>query len=156
MNMNDRAEKYLQAFHDGEEFPGGLAFRKALLQVKLDYTVESLSRIDRLLDQIRTKLRPEYGEFIDEPQNQNFLFLLCFYVGKVAACNSNQVITWYDYEGMIRKIPDNGAMFPQCFETAITCILNKRGFFVPLSSICSRLFDESVDKSVRFSAEGFM
>jgi hypothetical protein len=47
-------------------------------------------------------------------------------------------------------------MFPRCFATSITCLLQKRGFFVPLLAIEDRLFTEPPEKSVRFSAEGFM
>jgi len=34
----------------------------------------------------------------------------------------------------------------------VTCILERKGFFVPLVSICTRLFVDPPDKSVRFSA----
>lgn len=156
MDMNQRALYYLEALDRNSEIPGGLSFRTALAQSKLDYSVESLDRVDYLLDQIHSRFQPQYGVFFEPQQNQNFLFLLCFYVGTVMSKNSEQSIKWLDYDEMLREIPDNGAMFPRRFETAITCILSRRGFFVPLSSICSRLFDDPVDKSVRFSAEGFM
>jgi hypothetical protein len=153
---NELAAKYLQAFADSEEFPGGLSFRSELTRSRLDFTRASLERIDILLDQIRTSEKPNYDVFLEEHANQNFLYLLCFYVGTTMSRCSDQRIAWLDYDEMIRRIPDNGAMFPRCFATSITCILERRGFFVPLASIVDRLFFEPPQKSVKFSAEGFM
>ena len=148
--------KYLQAFADGEAFPGGLAHREALQRLKLDYSRDSLERIDGLLDRIRASHRLSYGAFLNLQSNQNFLYLLCFYVGATIAQCSGQTIEWLDYEQMRRRIPGNEIMFPRCFATSITCLLQNRGFFVPLISIEDRLFNDMPEKSVRFSAEGFM
>lgn len=156
MDMTDRAFYYPDALARNSEVPGGLSFRSALAQSNLDYSVESLDRFDYLLDQIRTRLQPHYSDFLEPQPNQNFLFLLRFYVGTAMARRSEQEIRWLDYDEMLKAIPDNGAMFPRCFETAVTCILSRRGFFVALSSICGRLFDDLTEKSVQFSAEGFI
>ena len=152
--MNMRARMYLEAFFSQAEFPGGLSFRKALNQCSLDGTLESLDRVDSLLDQIRTKLKPQFNSFLDEAANQNFLYLLCFYVGSVIAKKSGKDVRWLSYQDMLREIPDDmqKRMFPECFQTSATCI-TAASFFVPLHSITSRLFDEITTKSVRASAE---
>ena len=149
-----RARMYLEAFFSQAEFPGGLSFRKALNQCSLDGTLESLDRVDSLLDQIRTKLKPQFNSFLDEAANQNFLYLLCFYVGSVIAKKSGKDVRWLSYQDMLREIPDDmqKRMFPECFQTSATCI-TAGSFFVPLHSITSRLFDEITTKSVRASAE---
>ena len=156
MTPDDMSAKYLQAFAEDEAFPGGLAHREALQRLKLDFSRESLARIDTLLDRIRASHALNYGTFLNLQSNQNFLHLLCFYVGATIAQCSQQAIEWMDYEQMRRRIPGNEAMFPRSFATSITCVLQKRGFFVPLSSIEDRLFGDPPEKSVRFSAEGFM
>ena len=156
MTPNALSAKYLQAFADKEEFPGGLSFRGELANSDLDFTRASLGRIDALLDQIRNSQKLVYAAFVNEQSNQNFLYLLCFYVGTTISRCSGQRIVWLHYDDMLRHIPDNAAMFPRCFATSITCILEKRGFFVPLASIENRLFGEPPDKSVKFSAEGFI
>ncbi len=69
---------YLNAFFSNAEFPGGISFRTALNKSNLDVTWESLDRVDYLLDQIRGKIKPEFGPFLNEPANQNFLYFLCF------------------------------------------------------------------------------
>ena len=70
MDMNARARMYLSAFFTNSEFPGGLAFRTALNQCQLDGTMDSLDRVDQLLDQIRVKLKPAFNSFLDSPQDQ--------------------------------------------------------------------------------------
>lgn len=156
MSLNDTANEYLAAFRAGAPFPGGLAFSTALAQSRLDGTVESLDRIDHLLDRIRERVKPEFGAFLEAPANQNFLYLLCFYVGYVAASCTDQRIAWLTYAEMIEAIPGNGAMFPDCFATSATCILEKSGFYAPMSVIQERLFTDPPEKSVAFSASGAM
>jgi hypothetical protein len=156
MPINELATKYLETFERNEDFPDGISFRKALVQSNLDYSRESLSRIDNLLDQIRTKVKPNYSEFIQDYANQSFLYLLAFYVGTVTAMQSKNKIDWYNYNEMIAVIPDNKPLVPECFTSSITCIIHNKAFFIPLSSIIDRLFEEYPSKSVLFSAEGFM
>lgn len=159
MPLNHIADRYLDAFDKHGEFDGGLSFRTALSQSNLDYSVESLKRVDHLLDQVRTRLRPDPQQFLDPQPNQNFLYLLAFYVGAVVARATGSSIIWLGYDEMIRRMPDNEPFFPRCFATSISCILSggtKGGFFVPLSSITEMLFDEDPGKSVSFSAGAFI
>jgi hypothetical protein len=159
MPLNNIAEHYLGAFEKQEEFDGGLAFREALTHSKLDYSIESLERVDQLLNQMRTKLRPTPQEFFDPQPNQNCLYLLAFYVGTVVARATGSSIIWLGYDEMIQRIPDNEPFFPRCFATSLTCILHggtNGGFFAPLSPITEVLFEEQPEKSVAFSAGAFM
>ncbi|WP_426171422.1 hypothetical protein [Pseudoduganella sp. R-34] len=152
MDMNDQAQMYLNAFFTKAEIPGGLSFSTALGQSNLDGSLESLDRVDHLLDQIRIKFKPDFDSFLDKHANQNFLYLLAFYMGHVITRSTGGAVKWLSYEDMLREIPDNRAMFPECFQTSVTCITPAM-FFVPLYSITSRLFDEVTTKSVRMSAE---
>ena len=160
MPITDIANMYLEAFHNGEEPDGGLSFKKALGQSRLDYSKESLSRVDVLLDQIRVRIKPEYNDFIADQANVNFLYLLAFYIGKVVALETGSKIEWYGYDEMISRIPSNRDFFPNCFGTSVTCILSggksNGGFFVPLAAVETRLYDDEPDKSVAFSAGAFM
>lgn len=156
MPINQVARLHLETFAKNEPFPGGLSFRKAMMQSALDYTLESLSRVDYLLDQIRTRIKPDESKFWDTQDNQNFANFLCFYVGSTVARVSRQKIVWYEYGEMIELMPENALTYPACFATHITCVLERKGFFVPLSAIQVRLFDEPPGKSVRASAEPFI
>lgn len=155
MDMNTRARLYLETFATGGEIQGGLSFRTGLKQSNLDGSWESLDRVDYLLDQIRIRMKPAFAEYLDSQAHQNFLYLLCFYVGHVIEKQTGKPVKWLSYEDMIREIPDNGTMFPPCFQTSVTCI-TPAAFFVPLRSITCRLFEELGEydsKSVRYSAE---
>jgi hypothetical protein len=156
MDMDALSQTYLAPLNAGVGYPEEVGYSYLLNDTRLDFSVESLSYVDLLLDSIRSTEKPEFGAFISTQENQTFLFILGFYVGAVIARNSDQSIRWFDYDAMLKAIPDNAVMFPKVFHTTITCQLSRAGFFVPLSSVCSRLFEEPVDKSVRFSAEGFM
>lgn len=155
MPINDIAQQHLDALINRLPFPGGIAFRKELDAANLNFTMQSLTRVDALLDGIRTRSRPSFNAFLERDDNQNFLHALCFYTGATVALTSKQSIDWFPYDEMIALFPDNAAMFPSCFATHISCLLSRGGFFIPLSSIQERLFDEPPGKSVKFSAEMF-
>lgn len=156
MPANDLAAQYLHTFAANGDFPGGLACRTALAQARLDFTPASLERIDLLLRQMRTQLRPQYGAFIDSQENQNFLYLLCFYVGAVVHRYTREDFAWYSY-GELKQVapPAFLADYPECFGSSMMCMLKDSGTFLPLSSILGVLFEDE-DRSVMASAEKFM
>jgi hypothetical protein len=160
MKMSQVAEKYLSAFHGGEEIPGGLSYQKALGQCKLDGSMESLKRIDMLLDQLREKQRLEFDAFLKNPGSQNFLYVLCFYVGTTVAKNSGATIQWLAYAEAVAQEPSLSNVWPRAFETSVICNLLKPAGnvkqFLPLVPIVVRLFEGPEEKSVWFSASGFL
>ena len=160
MPINHIAALYLEAFETGAEFDGGLSYRDALERSDLDFSVESLTRIDALLDHIRTRIGPRPDRFIERQENVNFLYFLAFYVGEVVAHATQSAIAWYQYDEMLSVIPDNAVLFPRCFGSSLTCVFSggrtPGGFFVPLAAIEERLYVSPPSKSVAFSAGTFM
>lgn len=157
MPANQMAEHYLHTFSTNGDFPGGLAFRKALGQATLDFTPESLGRIDLLLRQIRRQLRPQYAEFMDKQENQNFLYLLCFYVGAVVYRYTREDFAWYSYEELKQVAPPEFLEeYPEALASSMICMLKESGTFLPLSSILDLLFDDDSERSVLASAAQFM
>ena len=157
MPANDLAEQYLHTFSSDGAFPGGLAFREALRQARLDFTPDSLQRVDLLLRRIRQEQRPDYADFIDKNENQNFLYLLCFYVGAVVYRYTREGFAWYPYEELKQVAPPAFmADYPEAFATSMVCMLQDSGTFLPLSSILDLLFDDDSERSVMASAEKFM
>lgn len=158
--INAVADQYLRAFRENAEFEGGLNFRRALTQSKLDFSVGSLERVDTLLDQIRARFAPEPDQFIADQRNVNFLYLLAFYVGEVVVRANGAAIEWLQYDEMIERIPSNRDFFPYCFGSSVTCILSwgteDGAFFAPLASIEERLYEAEPTKSVAFSAGAFL
>lgn len=157
MPVTALAQRYLAAYHSGEEVPGGLAFRKAVDQASLDYTPESLGRLDRLLLQIREKLQPTFDDFIAKQENQNFLYLLCFYAGAVVARYTGKPCEWYPHAELVNLLPPEAvADYPECFATSMICVYGGDTFFVPLASMQEILFDVDSQRSLLASAEKFM
>ncbi len=90
-----------------EEFAGGLSFAAELRASALDFTRASLGRIDTLLDGVRESKKPVYGAFLDAHANQNFLYLLCFYVG------------YDDFPGA-EASESTGSITPRCSSVSLT------------------------------------
>lgn len=163
MQVTQLAERYLAAFSNGSEFPGGLSYRKALLQSQLDYSIDSLKRIDRLLDQIREQHAPQFDAFVQQQANQNFLYVLAFYVGKTIERNSPAAVSWISHQELIAESPDMATVWPYQFESSIICRIKGPvgyagggGDFLPLSAMVIRLFEGPDEKSIWFSATGYI
>jgi hypothetical protein len=67
------------------------------LKAKLDYSLESLHRIDALLDQIRQKFGPTPGGFGSEASQMNFCLTLAFYMGTLISRQGKSPIQWFSY-----------------------------------------------------------
>lgn len=162
MPITQLAEQYLAAYSDGgRDFPGGISYLDALEHSRLDYTPESLERIDMLLDQIRTREAPTHEVFFTERANQNFLYFLGFYVGKTIERNNPGVqVEWLQHKELVARKPDLAKIWPYQFETSVICVITggsaRQGEFLPLSSIVIRLFEGADEKSVWFSADAYM
>lgn len=92
---NDFAIQFLQIYADGGEPEGGWLFAKALKQAKLDFTTDSLVRLDALLSQIRERAKPARAD-LDTVPGRNFESLVAFYVIEFARRVTHAVLTWHD------------------------------------------------------------
>lgn len=162
MPITPLAEQYLATFaNGGAGFPGGISYLKALGQCNLDYSPESLQRIDMLLEQIHRKQAPKSDAFIKERANQNFLYFLAFYVGKtIERNNPGAQVEWIEHKELAARSPGLEKVWPYQFETSLICTITggsaRQGDFLPLSSIVIRLFEGPAEKSVWFSADAYM
>lgn len=160
MPINHIANQFLEAYQHNGVFENGLSFRKALAKTKLDSTRESLARVDYLLSKIHTRFNPNRIEFINNPANVNFLYLLSFYIGHVISCSTGASLQWYEYDELLVVMPDHAEFLPPGFSSSITCVVSggssRAGFFAPLPGIEARLYEDSPLKSVAARAAAFM
>ncbi len=156
MDMDLRAGLYWRAFVNDEEFPNGLTFRKALKQAQLDFSLKSLGRLDQLLNQIHQQRQPKADEFLRVPANQEFVFLLGFYVGMLVAKQSYAPIKWLNYDELSKLYPDAGKDYPPCFATTFTCLIGRDRLFVPLAGVVERLFNPVPERTVRNTSERYI
>jgi hypothetical protein len=155
--LDKSAAGYVASFLKEEPFPGGFAYRDALNKCRLDFTMDSLKRIDALLDQIRSKETPQFEAFVQSEANQHFLHLIAFYAGAVAGRNAGVAPEWHTREESIALIPQLKHLWSDdVFETSIICMFPASGGgsqqYPPMLSVCSRLF--AGEKSVWGSASG--
>jgi len=160
MSINHLADHFLKAYQSNGEFENGLSFRKALAKTRLDSTPKSLGRIDYLLGKIHTRFNPNRIDFITNPANVNFLYLLSFYIGHVISVNTGASLQWYEYDELLVVMPDHAEFFPPGFSSSITCVVSggtcRPSFFAPLLGIEARLYEDSPMKSVATRAAAFM
>jgi hypothetical protein len=155
--MTKSAEGYVASFLKGEAFPGGFSYREELKRCNLDFSMESLKRIDAMLDQIRANDAPKIDDFLENHANQHFLHCIAFYAGKVAGLNAGIEAEWHTREEAIAIVPQLQHVWKEdLYETSIVCMFVPKGGgsqqYPPLLSICTRLFD--AQKSVFASASG--
>jgi TPR repeat protein len=162
MPITALAEQYLAAFAaGGQDFPGGISYLQALNQSRLDYSPESLRRIDALLDEIHTREAPEHVAFLADRANQNFLYFLGFYVGETIERNNRGAqVEWIEHKELAARNQGLAQVWTYQFETSVICVITggsaRQGEFLPLSSIVIRLFEGPREKSVWFSADAYM
>jgi hypothetical protein len=78
-HINDVARHFLDTYLRGGEVDGGWKFAKALQQTQLDYSDESLGRLDRLLASIRERARPSREVLQESVSGRNFCSLISYY-----------------------------------------------------------------------------
>lgn len=132
----------------------GLAFESLLRATRLDYSVQSLERIDVFLDALRKTRKISEASYLEDPATQNLLYLLAFYVGEVIGRSLGAQPQWSTYEELAAGQPqvdgpafENSATLSFPHSPGVTL-----SWFQPLVAITSRLFCERVEKSVLFSA----
>ena len=156
MTITHIADHYLDACQKGTAIEGGLAFQKALGQVNLDFSPESLARIDQLLEQIRDRLKPQFDAFIGQQENQNFLYMIAFYAGEVVARRMGWQRQWLQHPELLKVVGPHADEYPYCFATSISCLFENGACFLPLSSIQERLFEAGSSRSLQQSAARYM
>ena len=116
-----QALEYLDRFFSEQSWEDGLAFEDELHECDLDYSLDSLNRIDALIDRIRARFAPDPHSFLRDPKNYNFIILLAFYCGEVAGRARQQATVWYDYSQYIQRNPMLESIYPPVFWNSLVC-----------------------------------
>ncbi len=140
---NERCTQMLEAFFSGGGIVGQLAFREALEYSRLDHTLASLERVDQLLRSIRDEVKPEYDDFVNKPDTQNFVRFVAFYIGMTTARSGSVSVKWLDFEQTKKEI----AELQFGFEATSVCLLAGRLYFL-LGLVTEILFAPQPKRSV--------
>lgn len=122
---NETATRFLEAYAAGGEVEGGWLYAKAVQQSRLDFTPESLPRLDHLLKQVRERARPTAAD-LDTPKGRNFLALLAFYVVEVLKRRTGAQFDWHDRESALAVLPP-GAQLPEGPLTRLVAVNDDQG-----------------------------
>ena len=153
--MNDVARLFLETYARGGEADGGWKFGKALQQAQLDYSEESLERIDLLLKAIRERATPVHEEFIADPAGRNFLALLAFYLMAVLSRRTGAEIEWHDTASARKAVADWASIAETPFTRLVALAPDQGLLFLPLVWLHDRLFGlglGQVDKATDYVA----
>ena len=102
--FDDTAAQFLQAYAAGGEPADGWLYAKALQQARLDFTPESLARLDRLMAQVRERAKPSRAD-LDTPRGRNFVSLIAFYVAELARRRTGATLRWHDRDSALKVLP---------------------------------------------------
>ena len=138
--MNDVARLFLETYARGGEVDGGWKFGKALQQAHLDYSEESLERVDLLLKAIRERAQPVHDEFVAEASGRNFLSLLAFYLMAVLSRRTGAEIEWHDTQSARKAVADWANISETPFTRLVALAPDQGLLFLPLVWIHDRLF----------------
>jgi len=138
--LNDVARHFLETYAQGGEVEGGWKFGKALQQAHLDYSEESLERLDLLIKAIRDRAKPVHDEFLADPAGRNFLALLAFYLMAVLSRRTGAEIEWHDTASARKAVADWANIEETPFTRLVALAPDQGLLFLPLVWLHDRLF----------------
>nr|UOP04063.1 hypothetical protein LVJ77_06125 [Conchiformibius kuhniae] len=152
---------YLHTFFQEKMWQDGLAFERELRACRLDYSPESLCRIDDLLRGLRESGRvADADAFFGEMANQNFLSLLAFYCGELVGRTRRQAAVWLSYDALAGSDPEAAAAYPPALWTDFLAEFRNydgsRTLYFPLKSLCGALFGNTDETDVLRAAAALM
>jgi hypothetical protein len=139
--MNELASKFLEIYAAGGEPEGGWLFGKALQQAKLDYSPDSLKRLEALLVQIRERAKPTRAA-LDSESGRNFESLVVFYLMEFARRVSHAHVQWYDLASARRILPPGVTLADSPTTRLVVDMPAQAALFKPLEWLESRLLGE--------------
>ncbi|RZG86469.1 hypothetical protein [Acinetobacter venetianus] len=142
LQTSDRVKTVLDDFFSAEpQIP--IAYRQQLNDIHLDFTAESLHRLDQILSLIKKQTKPDYAQYCEEQPYQQFVIFCGIYLGTTIARVTHQSIKWFSYEEM--KAFNQRDDFPQTLGTFTSCIIGNGFHHLPIEVICDGLFTNPVE-----------
>lgn len=160
MDLNGHAQAYLSAFFRGDPpIEGGFACLEELRALELDFSLESLDRLDAFMDRMRESQHGREADFVRDGANQNMLYLLAFYLGTVVSRETRARVDWFSFDALVKMEPSYKIAGP-AFYSSVMCIFNRTKStvgvdFFPLNTITTRIFEDQ-SKSARDIVEWSM
>ncbi len=142
--VNALAEQMLDAFA-AHQSGDPLIYRAQLQKALLDYSADSLARVDHFLRPLRAKTPVDFQRYSTLPEYRNLLILLGFYLGSTIARLTGLEINWYDHS--TAKTMLNKPELPDSIQTLYSCMIGERYYLLPLDVVCNMLFAPTPSES---------
>jgi|GEM_PF-4198667 len=145
---------FLKKVRTGTIIDSNSAYINLLKKINFDYSIQSLQKIDRVLDYIKTTEnlgkksllgKSPYPDFVTDPERQRFLYVLACYIGTVAAQSVNSTLRWFNYEEMQAMLNDTS--FDFSLENNLVMMLENGQLRLPIMALTNYLFDLDSDSS---------
>ncbi len=141
LSLSFKAACQLQRWHQGLPPEGPIAAEPQLRACGLDYTLDSLARIDRLLERIHAVAKPSPQAFANHPSGRNLLFLLAFYSGELVARGFARVPEWLGRQQAL-ALGVAAERLPSGAGCTVVCRLGDDGpLLTPLVPLLARLLE---------------
>src|ERR1700722_13293032 len=145
-HMNDVAQHFLNTYLRGGEVDGGWKFAKALQQTKLDYSDQSLGRLDRLFASIRQRAKPS-REVLGSVPGRNFCALIAYYLIEIVRRRTGAHIDWHDRASALRALPQGAQLPDASFARLLTLSPDPGVALMPLAWVESQVLGEGQQTS---------
>lgn len=137
---HERCHVLLAAVARGQEPKGGMLFMEQLASIPLDYSMNSLKQLDRLLLSIRQNDPPDFQRVMGVSAYVNFLRWCSYYLGASIARQAGVFMKWMTLEEARQMAPNlNNPDLDSGFAYHHACLLGAQ-FFFPLVPACTVLF----------------
>lgn len=137
--LESMASRFLQAYAGGGQVDTGWAFATALQQSRLDYSDESLDRLDRFFDAVRTRVAPGRDVLQDTAPGRNCCSLLAFYLIELVRRRTGARIQWHDRASAVQTLPANVQLPDGPFMRLIAIAPDHGAVFMPLHWVETQL-----------------
>lgn len=154
MTFNDIAKHYLDAFEKGEMPQEGMANFERLQKLSLDGSLDSVSRLDAFLLQLKEQGYADEIDLEDVP-SQNLLYMVAFYLGRVAGDQSGVEPNWVTWKAVMEANPGLQDDIPEVFGSSVLCLVGN-ALYIPLSVVMARLFEGTDGESLRTSLDNIV
>lgn len=123
VGMNDFATHVLSAISQGNTIPFSFMYRNQFEKLHLDFSLNSLEKMDALLQEIRHQLKPTYDSIVNNGEGRLFLNIVTIYVMATIAKAGGYTVKWFDYDEFKAMVHPNQP--PEyCFESTFICVMN--------------------------------
>ena len=152
---SDVCNLFLKKVRTGKILDNTMAYTHLLERVNFDYSYQSLQKIDKVLDYIKTteRLGPKkrfgassYDRFVNDAKRQRFIYLLGCYIGAVSAQLAKTTVRWLNHEQMVALLDDPD--IPLCLENNTVMMLENGRLRLPLLAVTNYLFHLDPDSSM--------